>query len=105
MNSNQLSRRAVLSIFMILCVLAGASFALARQDGHKDEPDTPRITVAEVLAMLEKHAPVLIVDSRSPGSWESSDKQIKGSVRIPIDEIEARMNDLPKDKEIIIYCS
>jgi 3-mercaptopyruvate sulfurtransferase SseA len=105
MNSNQLSRRAAASILMILCVLAGASFAISRQDGHKDEADAPRITVAEVLAMLEKHAPVLIVDSRSPGSWEGSDKQIKGSVRIPVDEIEARMNELSKDKDIIIYCS
>jgi rhodanese-related sulfurtransferase len=48
---------------------------------------------------------VVIVDSRSEGSWESSDKQIKGSVRIPIDQIEARASELPKDKDIIIYCS
>jgi rhodanese-related sulfurtransferase len=63
------------------------------------------MSVAELLSRLEKHAPVVIVDARSEGSWEGSDKQIKGSVRIPVDQIESRMSDLPKDKEIIFYCS
>jgi rhodanese-related sulfurtransferase len=90
---------------MILCMLAGASTATARQEVHKDDQDAPRMSVAELLSRLEKHAPVVIVDARSEGSWEGSDKQIKGSVRIPVDQIESRMSDLPKDKEIIFYCS
>ena len=104
MNSN-LVFHAARSIAIILCIAAGALPAAARQDGHKDDQEAPRITVAEVLAQIEKHSPIVIVDSRSEGSWEGSDKQIKGSVRIPIDQIEVRMNELPRDKEIIIYCS
>jgi hypothetical protein len=91
--------------FISVLTLGPASFAVARQDGHKDDQEAPRITVAELLAQLEKQTPVVVIDSRSEGSWEGSDKQIKGSVRIPIDQLEARMNELPKDKEIVIYCS
>lgn len=105
MNSNLFSRRGVKSSLMILFMLAGASAATARQEVRKDDQDAPRMSVAELLSRLEKHAPVVIVDARSEGSWEGSDKQIKGSVRIPVDQIEARMGDLPKDKEIIFYCS
>jgi len=97
------------STLAILWLTAVGSLASARayghQEGHKDDQDAPRITVAELLAKLDKQAPIVIVDSRSEGSWEGSDKQIKGSVRIPIDQIESRMTELPKDKEIVIYCS
>jgi hypothetical protein len=98
--------RPLLLFVSILAFMPGpASLAFARQDSHKEDQDAPRITVAEVLAQLDKQAPIVIIDSRSESSWEGSDKQIKGSVRIPIDQIEARMNELPKDKEIVIYCS
>jgi hypothetical protein len=98
-------RPLFLFLFITVLTLGPASFAAARQDGHKDDQEAPRITVAELLAQLEKQTPVVVVDSRSEGSWEGSDKQIKGSVRIPIDQLEARMSELPKDKEIVIYCS
>src|SRR5215831_2147946 len=102
---NQICRQAVRGLLLISCLLIAGSVAMARQNGHDDNKETPRMTVAELLARLEKHTPIVIVDSRSESSWEGSDKQIKGSVRIPVDQIEARMSELPKDKEIVIYCS
>jgi|SRR5215472_11305605 len=105
MISNQIHRHAVRWLLLISCVLTAGSVAVARQNGHDDNKETPRLTVAELLARFEKHTPIVIVDSRSESSWEGSDKQIKGSVRIPVDQIEARMNELPRDKEIVIYCS
>jgi 3-mercaptopyruvate sulfurtransferase SseA len=97
-------RPVLLFVSILTCTLWPASFAFAGQDSQKDQ-DAPRITVAELLALLDKKAQVVIIDSRSESSWEGSDKQIKGSVRIPLDQLDARMNELPKDKEIVIYCS
>ena|SRR5215510_6769683 len=105
MISNPVWRQAVRSILLILCLLAASATGIARQDNQKDDQDAPRMTVAELMGRLEKHTPVVIVDSRSESSWEGSDKQIKGSIRIPVNQVEARMNELPKDKEIVIYCS
>src|SRR5215467_267764 len=98
-------RPFLLFVGILACMLRPASFSFAGQEGHKEDQEAPRITVAEVLAQLEKQTPIVVVDSRSENSWEGSDKQIKGSVRIPIDQLEARMNELPRDKEIVIYCS
>ena len=109
MVSKLVCRKGLRRLLLFVCLLASipgpASFALAVQDGHKEDQEAPRITVAEVMAQLEKQTPIVVVDSRSENSWEGSDKQIKGSVRIPIDQLEARMNELPRDKEIVIYCS
>ena len=74
-------------------------------DEHKAEADVPRITVAELKEKLAKNAPVFIIDSRSQGSWDNSEIKIKGAVRIPADEVEARLGEIPRDREIVVYCT
>ncbi|CAM3942785.1 FAD-dependent oxidoreductase [Vibrio aerogenes] len=45
----------------------------------------------------------LLLDVRNPGELENVG-YIEGAVNIPVDELRQRMHELPKDKEIIIYC-
>jgi NADPH-dependent 2,4-dienoyl-CoA reductase/sulfur reductase-like enzyme/rhodanese-related sulfurtransferase len=45
----------------------------------------------------------IILDVRSPGERENG-HHLKGDINIPVDQLRQRMNELPKDKEIIIYC-
>jgi hypothetical protein len=72
---------------------------------HKEESEIPRITVDELKAKLAKNAPVFIIDSRSQGSYDGSEIKIKGAVRIPADEIESRLSEIPRDREVVIYCT
>ena len=72
---------------------------------HKTEAEIPRITVDELKEKFAKNAPVFIIDSRSQGSYDSSQNKIKGAVRIPMDEIESRLKEIPRDREIVVYCT
>jgi ABC-type oligopeptide transport system substrate-binding subunit len=72
---------------------------------HKTEGEVPRITVDELKEKLAKNKPVFIIDSRSQGSYDNSEIKIKGAVRIPMDEIEARLKEIPHDREIVVYCT
>ncbi|WP_427981502.1 FAD-dependent oxidoreductase [Agarivorans sp.] len=45
----------------------------------------------------------LILDVRNPGELEKLGA-IPGAVNIPVDQLRERINELPKDKEILIYC-
>lgn len=45
----------------------------------------------------------VLLDVRNPGELESVGF-IKGTLNIPVDQLRQRMNELPKDKEIVIYC-
>jgi 3-mercaptopyruvate sulfurtransferase SseA len=67
--------------------------------------EAERITVEELKAKLAKNEPVFIIDSRSQGSYDSSETKIKGSVRIPMDDVESRLSEIPRDKEIVVYCT
>lgn len=64
-----------------------------------------RITVDALKAMLAKNRPVTIIDVRVGDTYDNSDSKIKGAIRIPPDEIEARLNEIPRNREIVTYCT
>ncbi|MDO6776283.1 FAD-dependent oxidoreductase [Shewanella sp. 3_MG-2023] len=45
----------------------------------------------------------LLLDVRNPGELEAGGC-IAGAINIPVDQLRQRMSELPKDKEIVIYC-
>lgn len=51
--------------------------------------------------LLNREAPFLL-DVREPE--ELADGVIAGSVNIPMDELETRLAELPKDRDIVVIC-
>ena len=49
------------------------------------------------------HNTTLLLDVRT--RLEHSRNAIQGSVNIPVDELRSRINEVPKNKEIIVYCA
>ncbi|MGF1683614.1 FAD-dependent oxidoreductase [Photobacterium minamisatsumaniensis] len=45
----------------------------------------------------------LLLDVRNPGELKTVG-YLEGAINIPVDQLRDRMNELPKDKEIVIYC-
>ena len=66
------------------------------------DADVPRKSVDELILAIANKKPVIIIDVRHKGDYGS---KIKGALQIPLDEIEARMKEIPRNKEIITYCS
>ncbi len=67
----------------------------------------PRVPVAELaqrLASDEKHS-ILIVDVRSHGYYDANSQRIAGSIRIEPNHLEAEIKNLPRDREIYLYCT
>ena len=44
-----------------------------------------------------------LLDVRTPGEYRLG--TIQGAVNIPLDELRERINELPKDKEIVVFCA
>jgi hypothetical protein len=65
----------------------------------------PRITVQELKAKIDKGEDVVIIDVRAGREYEDSKIKIKGAIRIPIVKLEDRISELPRDREIITYCT
>lgn len=64
----------------------------------------PRIGVAEAKALVDSGEAV-IVDMVASHVWPSMSRTIRGSIRIPPEEIQDRLSELPRDKTIIAYCT
>jgi rhodanese-related sulfurtransferase len=56
----------------------------------------------ELLARLEAGEPLVVVDVRPLEEYRAA--HLPGAVSIPLPELEARLRDLPKDREIVAYC-
>jgi len=63
-----------------------------------------RITPQELNDRLESDRPVVPLDVRR-GSYERSDTQIIGAIRIHPDEVEEQIEEVPPRAEIITYCT
>jgi rhodanese-related sulfurtransferase len=46
---------------------------------------------------------IVVVDARSAG--EHAQEHIPGAISLPLSELEARMDELPRDQEIVFYCT
>ncbi|HBR17133.1 MAG TPA: hypothetical protein DD725_05945 [Deltaproteobacteria bacterium] len=80
--------------FLILPIIA-----LAADD------NVPRITKEELKAKMDKGEDILVLDVRTGMSYTGSKTKIKGSMRMAPNDIEVWSKNLPKDKEIITYCT
>ena len=75
----------------------------ASTPGHVAPADgVKRVTTIELRNALEK-GEALVVDVRGDAAYKQN--HIKGSISIPLDAVEARINELPRDKMIVTYCS
>jgi membrane protein DedA with SNARE-associated domain len=67
----------------------------------------PRVQVEELARKLqsEERDKVLIVDVRSHGYYDADAARIKGSVRIEPNNLSEELKEIPKDKDIYLYCT
>ncbi|MGC1372372.1 MAG: VTT domain-containing protein [Candidatus Sulfotelmatobacter sp.] len=67
----------------------------------------PRVQVEELARRLASQdaGRVMIVDVRSHGYYDSGAARIKNSIRIEPNNLEEEIKNLPKDKDIYLYCT
>lgn len=79
----------ILLVASVAIVLGLSAFA----DGSYLPPE-------EAKALVKKGA--MLVDVRTPE--EFAGKHLDGAINIPVDDLEARMGELKKDADIVLYC-
>lgn len=61
-----------------------------------------KITPAEYQARFGAHADHILIDVRTPEEFASG--HIPGAVNISFDELAQRLNEIPQDKPVVLYC-
>ena len=84
-------KKAILAVTMV-CLFWSQAFA-----GAQD------ISSREAKILLEKNKSIFLLDVRTP--QENSQARLPGTVLIPINEIEHRIKEIPRNKTILVYCA
>lgn len=64
-----------------------------------------RIGVGELYELMQAGAKPLIVDVRSLTARALEPRWIPGAVHVPVDSVAEHVADLPRDRDIILYCA
>ena len=64
-----------------------------------------RITPKELMDKLTAGEDISIVDLRQPMDIEAFPQMIPGALRIAMEEIEERHGEIPRDRDVVLYCS
>ena len=83
---------------LIFFIIGGFSVILSAQAFGQ----VKKITINQLLESLDDPQ-LLILDVRTTGSWQASDKKIKGAVRKNPKTFDSWANDLPKNKFLALY--
>lgn len=97
----------VMEVILIAALVVYAIYRTVQFRKYKKYRITPRVQVQELAARLasDEADRVLIVDVRSHGYYDIGAERIAGSIRIEPNNLEEEIKNLPKDKDIYLYCT
>ncbi|MPZ87078.1 MAG: sulfurtransferase [Nitriliruptorales bacterium] len=67
-----------------------------------DHPHPRGLSPREAAVLLDRDDPPLLVDVREP--WERTIAALPNSLHVPMAEVPARVDELPRDRDIVLYC-
>ena len=86
-------------IALVVVTLVGCS---TNQSAPTAVPTSYPAEISVAQASAKREAGVFFLDVREPDEWKQG--HIPGSTLIPLGELEKRVNEAPRDKEIVVVC-
>ena len=67
--------------------------------------EATRVTTDEVRERMDRGEEFAFVDTRNPTAWAESDKKLPNAIRVPAEELNQHLDEIPKDRAVITYCT
>jgi len=96
-----------MEVLLILAVVAYAAYRVLQLLKYRRYNVVPRVQVAEIAERIAAGEAdrLQIIDVRSHGYYDIGAERIYGSIRIEPNNLEEELKNLPKDKDIYLYCT
>lgn len=75
----------------------------AGEGSTKTQTEVKNISARQAKELIDSNKDVFILDVRT--QEEYNEAHIKGANLIPIQELEANLNKIPKDKKVVVHCA
>ena len=94
------------AVFLLVAFLAGyVGFKWWERHRFYATLRMARVSVDELHRLMDAGVAPLIVDVRSPTARVIEPRHIPGALHLPLQGFDTHVADLPRDREIILYCS
>ncbi|MEK6576059.1 MAG: DedA family protein/thiosulfate sulfurtransferase GlpE [Nitrospirota bacterium] len=101
-----LARFGIWFLIFLATVMAGYIFyRYIRRQRILRELNIPKISTDDLKMMLDSNEDVMIFDLRSPLDIAASPYAIPGAIQISMEELKHRLQDIPMDKKVALYCA
>jgi rhodanese-related sulfurtransferase len=67
--------------------------------------EATRVTIDEISERMKRGEEFTFVDARNAEAWSAAEKRLPGALRVPADEVEAHLSEIPHDRTVITYCT
>jgi membrane protein DedA with SNARE-associated domain len=96
-----------MEVVVVIALIVYAVYRVTQYRNYQTFAAIPRVQVRELAELIasEQGDRVQIVDVRSHGYYDGGARRIKGSIRIEPNNLEEEIRNLPKDKDIYLYCT
>ena len=85
----------------VLLIIFGGIFYLQNNSGVESTDTLPlTVNVSEAVKLQDDGA--FVLDVRQPEEW--NDYHAPDSILIPLDQLEARLDEVPRDRDIVVVC-
>ncbi len=73
--------------------------------GGTTKTEPTRVTVNDAMGRLEREENVVFVDCRNPTAWGESRAKLPGAIRVPADDVNRHLAEIPRGRTIVTYCT
>ncbi len=67
--------------------------------------EATRVTIDEIRERMDRAEQFTFVDTRNPKAWSEAENRLPGAIRVPADEVEQHLSEIPHDRTVITYCT
>ena len=67
--------------------------------------EATRVTVDEIKERMDRGEEFSFIDTRNPTAWGEAQTELPGAIRVPADEVEQHVSEIPRDRTAITYCT
>jgi rhodanese-related sulfurtransferase len=67
--------------------------------------EATRVTVDEIKERMDRGEQFTFVDTRNPTAWGEAESKLPGAVRVPAEDVEQHLSEIPHDRTVITYCT
>ncbi len=67
--------------------------------------EVTRVTIEEIQSRMERGEEFTFIDARNAKAWAEAETKLPQAVRVPADEVEQHLAEIPHDRTVITYCT